>query len=446
MATSYRDSHPAEPRRRGSAGGPESRRRRRSRSPPTAAAGRPLVAVGRRRDHRRSTPPTSGADANRPAARTRRGPVEPRGQTGSVPIDRVGRNRPPDGSGRISGPVTDRERAMRRAAGAAGAGGAARAASAPASPRQLSGRQAPARSATARRSAAPRSTRRPPTGQRRSIPVGSVAGNRWRADADPGSGDAHHRGHLPGHQCVRRSPRRPPDSTAVTIGPTAPASSVAVASAAADSQHAPPPVQRPVERGPAHAPGAVPDLTITDADGHLAAFDRGRRPAGRAGLRRRGPAPGTSCRGPRRPIGTGERTLTPTPSRSRTDCRPPSRTQAFADGGRCHPGRSSIVDRRGPGQPQPASTTGDPDFRISLTSQMTVRAPDQCGWDIPLEASCYNGWAGRVFINDARWIRGAMSYNGDLAALSVLRGQSRGRSRAGHASRAVSRHRAARRR
>ncbi len=57
---------------------------------------------------------------------------------------------------------------------------------------------------------------------------------------------------------------------------------------------------------------------------------------------------------------------------------------------------------------------GDPDFRISLTSQLTVRSG--CGFDIPLEASCFSGGAGRVFINDARWVRGAMSYDGDLTA------------------------------
>jgi hypothetical protein len=62
---------------------------------------------------------------------------------------------------------------------------------------------------------------------------------------------------------------------------------------------------------------------------------------------------------------------------------------------------------------------GKPDFRISLTSQMTVREPQYCGWDIPLEASCYNHTAGRVFINDARWVRGAVSYNGDLGSYRV---------------------------
>ena len=60
--------------------------------------------------------------------------------------------------------------------------------------------------------------------------------------------------------------------------------------------------------------------------------------------------------------------------------------------------------------------TGDPSFRISLTSQMTIRSPDLCGWDVPLEASCFNGWQGRVLINDARWARGAISYGTDVRA------------------------------
>ena len=51
-----------------------------------------------------------------------------------------------------------------------------------------------------------------------------------------------------------------------------------------------------------------------------------------------------------------------------------------------------------------------------MTSQLAIRAPANCGWDIPLEASCFNGWMDRVMINDARWTRGAMSYNGDLDA------------------------------
>ncbi len=62
---------------------------------------------------------------------------------------------------------------------------------------------------------------------------------------------------------------------------------------------------------------------------------------------------------------------------------------------------------------------GEPDFRISLTSQMTVRDPAYCGFEIPLEASCYNRAVGRVLINDARWERGAVSFNGDLVLYRV---------------------------
>ena len=64
--------------------------------------------------------------------------------------------------------------------------------------------------------------------------------------------------------------------------------------------------------------------------------------------------------------------------------------------------------------------TGNPSFRVSLTSQLTIRAPGLCGWEIPLEASCYNRWADqRVMLNDARWIRGATAYDGDLDTYRV---------------------------
>jgi hypothetical protein len=63
-------------------------------------------------------------------------------------------------------------------------------------------------------------------------------------------------------------------------------------------------------------------------------------------------------------------------------------------------------------------SAGGPDFRISLTSPMTVR--EGCGYDIPLEASCYNpAYAGdqpRVFINEARWVRGAVPFQGDIGS------------------------------
>lgn len=59
----------------------------------------------------------------------------------------------------------------------------------------------------------------------------------------------------------------------------------------------------------------------------------------------------------------------------------------------------------------------EPDFRVSLTSPMTVR--DGCGYDIPLEASCYNpAFEGqpRVFVNEARWVRGAVPFQGDVGS------------------------------
>ena len=59
-----------------------------------------------------------------------------------------------------------------------------------------------------------------------------------------------------------------------------------------------------------------------------------------------------------------------------------------------------------------------PDFRVSLTSPMTVR--EGCGYDIPLEASCYNpayqGDQSRVLVNEARWVRGAVPFQGDIGS------------------------------
>jgi hypothetical protein len=63
----------------------------------------------------------------------------------------------------------------------------------------------------------------------------------------------------------------------------------------------------------------------------------------------------------------------------------------------------------------PAQT---PDFRVSLTSPMTVR--EGCGYDIPIETSCYNpvysGDQSRVFLNEARWVRGAVPFQGDIGS------------------------------
>ncbi|MBY0441040.1 MAG: DUF3152 domain-containing protein [Mycobacteriaceae bacterium] len=66
--------------------------------------------------------------------------------------------------------------------------------------------------------------------------------------------------------------------------------------------------------------------------------------------------------------------------------------------------------------------TGKPDLRISLTSPMTVQVG--CGYEFRLETSCYNPSypaAGprsqaRVFINEARWVRGAVPFEGDIGS------------------------------
>ena len=53
-----------------------------------------------------------------------------------------------------------------------------------------------------------------------------------------------------------------------------------------------------------------------------------------------------------------------------------------------------------------------PDFRFSLTSQLTSRTI--CGYSIRYEASCWKPDIGRVTINAARWVRGAVAFEGQL--------------------------------
>jgi hypothetical protein len=57
---------------------------------------------------------------------------------------------------------------------------------------------------------------------------------------------------------------------------------------------------------------------------------------------------------------------------------------------------------------------GEPDLRISLTSTGTTR--ELCGYQIRLETSCYYPPQARVTLNEARWVRGALSYQGDDVA------------------------------
>lgn len=54
--------------------------------------------------------------------------------------------------------------------------------------------------------------------------------------------------------------------------------------------------------------------------------------------------------------------------------------------------------------------SGEPDFRVMLTSQLTVRGV--CGYSLGLEVSCRVGE--QVIINTARWVRGGVAFGGDL--------------------------------
>nr|WP_228461012.1 DUF3152 domain-containing protein [Gordonia crocea] len=53
----------------------------------------------------------------------------------------------------------------------------------------------------------------------------------------------------------------------------------------------------------------------------------------------------------------------------------------------------------------------NPDLRISLTSPNTTR--ELCGYQIKLESSCFYPPTRQVLINEARWVRGALSFSGD---------------------------------
>jgi hypothetical protein len=66
--------------------------------------------------------------------------------------------------------------------------------------------------------------------------------------------------------------------------------------------------------------------------------------------------------------------------------------------------------------------SGNIDFHVTLTSSLTVRK--LCGYDIPVETSCYaaagnTSPVNRVVMNDSRWVRGSTAYVGDVAAYRV---------------------------
>ena len=56
--------------------------------------------------------------------------------------------------------------------------------------------------------------------------------------------------------------------------------------------------------------------------------------------------------------------------------------------------------------------SGPIDFRVSLTSSMTVRS--LCGYTVHVETSCFID--GRVVLNDSRWARGSAAYIGDVTS------------------------------
>lgn len=58
--------------------------------------------------------------------------------------------------------------------------------------------------------------------------------------------------------------------------------------------------------------------------------------------------------------------------------------------------------------------SGPVDFTVALTSAVTERAV--CGYELKVETSCFSPATRTVYINDSRWVRGAVAYAGDVAA------------------------------
>ncbi len=57
----------------------------------------------------------------------------------------------------------------------------------------------------------------------------------------------------------------------------------------------------------------------------------------------------------------------------------------------------------------------NPTFRVSLTTPETTHRADVCMYQIKYESSCYrSSFDKRVVINVARWVRGAMAFQGDM--------------------------------
>ena len=213
---------------------------------------------------------------------------------------------------------------------------------------------------------------------------------------------------------VNSSPSQPTDTATAPVSSSQPRPATGAPATTAATDAVAPPAD-PVAADPAvSSPAVVPDPDNHDADGHVAAaIAAGALPDGpdfaASGAGTWHVVPGTTPM-----VGTGDQHSTYL-IEVEDGLQTPDQDLAFAAAV-----DATLADPRswiGGGSVSFARIdSGDPDFRISLTSQTTIRAPDKCGWDVPLEASCYNGWAGRVFLNDARWVRGAMSFNGDLTS------------------------------
>ncbi|WP_246118181.1 DUF3152 domain-containing protein [Corynebacterium canis] len=56
----------------------------------------------------------------------------------------------------------------------------------------------------------------------------------------------------------------------------------------------------------------------------------------------------------------------------------------------------------------------EPDLRIQLASAQTTH--NNCGFDIKMETSCFTSAGNRVILNESRWVRGALPFEGDLGS------------------------------
>ncbi|MEJ6019101.1 DUF3152 domain-containing protein [Corynebacterium sp. H113] len=67
---------------------------------------------------------------------------------------------------------------------------------------------------------------------------------------------------------------------------------------------------------------------------------------------------------------------------------------------------------------EPVTLDDNPDLVIQLSS--TDTAHQECGYAIPLETSCHVGSGGngpnKVVVNEARWVRGALPFEGDVGS------------------------------